>query len=702
MRNKTKAATPFRWMLRRYVFLAVLALVITFVVFPMQGIVRIISVSDFLKSPGAILDLEMRYAYMRELTYTFIYSPLNLETICALFGGLGFAAAMVLFRHLFSRNQGMMYAALPLRREHDFGVRVGVYAVWCLLPMALCLMVHPLMIRVYGLEDLFVFSLYLRRAGVTLLINLYGFALGALCASLFGTIWSAALGGILLAGSGELAVYCWIEIASCYLATMHTKTIRSAALRFSPIYSLYKAFYLPDRYGILPGLLAILLFMGLALLARKHLLPENAGHTLNRKKLEPALLFWTAVLGGTAGAIVMMLYLDREAFLFLGLILGAAVMWLLIRMLLDQRVRLSFAGWKMPAAALCCMLVALLGLRADVFGYNRYAPKAADLRAVRVWNGYSGEEIVFESPEAVEASLAWTAEMTAEMEEERLKGAYQRGYCDIVVNYEGRNGRLVTRSYHLPNGNIGVLPYLRVMAREMEQHRAAQVPELSRAHVYRSLPDFGIPAAEFQETFGFQMEVQRQPKAEELREALRQDLAARTLETLQEPTLVTVYFEGNAEPSMAGEGSYRNISYDIKPSDHHTLSLLLGADAVKWIDYAAGGFARSGEIAVFRCDYSLDEENMWQMDSYRMAENEQEVRQWMKQVTQCSDSMFSFPTDEMKQIAVYSRAQIRDSWNYQELDLDLEDPEVIRNLPACEDVWRSRGWDMVIPEEGSV
>ena len=69
----------------------------------------------------------------------------------------------------------------------------------------------------------------------------------------------------------------------------------------------------------------------------------------------------------------------------------------------------------------------------------------------------------------------------------------------------------------------------------------------------------------------------------------------------------------------------------------------------------------SGEIAVFRCDYSLDEENMWQMDSYRMAENEQEVRQWMKQVTQCSDSMFSFPTDEMKQIAVYSKAQIRDS-----------------------------------------
>ena len=128
MRNKTKAATPFRWMLRRYVFLAVLALVITFVVFPMQGIVRIISVSDFLKSPGTILDLEMRYAYMRELTYTFIYSPLNLETICALFGALGFLAAMVLFRHLFSRKQGMMYAALPMKRERDFGLRTGVFA----------------------------------------------------------------------------------------------------------------------------------------------------------------------------------------------------------------------------------------------------------------------------------------------------------------------------------------------------------------------------------------------------------------------------------------------------------------------------------------------------------------------------------------------------------------------------------------------
>ena len=327
---------------------------------------------------------------------------------------------------------------------------------------------------------------------------------------------------------------------------------------------------------MLPGVLAIGLFLGLAVWARKRVKPENAGHTLNLKGLEPALLGWLSILGGTAAAMVLTLYWDREIILYPGVILGAAGMFLLARMLLDQRIRLSLRGWKIPAAAAAGLLLLCLGLRADVFGYNRYAPRAEDLEGRPHGNGYSGEEIVFESPEAVEASLAWTAEMTAEMEEERLKGAYQRGYCDIVVNYEGRNGRLVTRSYHLPNGNIGVLPYLRVMAREMEQHRAAQVPELSRAHVYRSFPDFGIPAAEFQETFGFQMEVQRQPKAEELREALRQDLAARTLETLQEPTLVTVYFEGNAEPSMAGEGSYRNISYDIKPSDHHTLSLPLG------------------------------------------------------------------------------------------------------------------------------
>ena len=119
MRNKTAKATPLRWMLKRYFFLAVAFTVIFFALFPMQGMMRILSTLQFLEDIRASQD---QTYYIKELTRDFIYSPLNLEMLCLLVGFLGFAAAMVLFRSMFSRRRSMMCAALPVTRARDFAV----------------------------------------------------------------------------------------------------------------------------------------------------------------------------------------------------------------------------------------------------------------------------------------------------------------------------------------------------------------------------------------------------------------------------------------------------------------------------------------------------------------------------------------------------------------------------------------------------
>ena len=682
MRNKSKKASPLRWMLRRYVFLLVAVVMITFAAFPMQGMTRVMSVRWSLEQleEGEELTSAQVRSFTAELTKNFVYSPLNLEMLCLLFGGLGFAAALVLFRHLFSRKQGMLVAALPMTRSEDFLRRCLVYGLWVLLPMGLCMMIHPLVVFGNGLSACFDLRIYLLRAAATLLINLYGFALGAFCAAVFGTFWSSCLGGMMIAGSAELVAFCWVWIASDYLPTLYRHGLLQTLRPFSPVYSLYKAFYDPGLRFPLPGILAAAVLLVLGWLAYGRVKPENAGHTLNMKKLEPVILFWTTVLGGTAGAIVLTMYLGRESMLYVGLLLGAAAGGLLARMLLDQRIQLSLKSWPVPAAAVCVLLLALLGLRGDVLGFNAYAPQAADLTAVRVYPEMGGEELLLTSGESVEACLTWAGQMREEALAARRETPYQSMYANVVMKFEEKGGRIRTRQYAYPQDQAAVVPALRVLAAEASRQQAEKVRALTNIYCYSRLNTFGLSSQEFLDTFGFSPEdlSYRRLNPEKVAEALREDLRARTLESLQEPALLNVYFEGlNPE---TGEYEYSDTSYQIRSGDVHTLQAVLGDEAEKWADYAAGGFARADRVRVFLCEYSLegDEERL---ESFRLAESEAEVREWMTHVTGCSDTKFQLPLDRTHRVKVYSLNNLQELADYGELELDPEDPEVLRRLP---------------------
>ena len=689
MRNKKIPATPFRWMLRRYLFLFVAVFLIAFAVFPMQGMIRILTFRSWMEN-GIRIDPQLRNDWTRQLTLTFVYSPLNLEMLCIIFGSLGFAAAMTLFRHLFSRKQGMMYAALPVRREKDFLLRTEVYAVCCLLPLLLCLALHPLMIHANGLGEFFQAGVYWQRAGAALLINMYGFALGALCASLFGTLWSAALGGVLISVSVEAVIYSWIIMAGWYLRSLYVYEVQHSALRFSPVYSLYKNFYLPGSAGILPGLLGTALMLALALWARRRVLPENAGHTLNCKGLAPLILGWGTVLGGTGGAMVFTLYLGEEAMLFLGLIVGALLAWVLIRMLLDQRVHLSRSGWPIPLLVSAAMLVVMLGLRGDWTGFESYTPQAEDLQAIRIdqRGARSTEEIRLEGEEALQAGLAWAAQSREEALSFRRECPFNPSlWSDAVIRYETKDGRVVSRLMSFPEDRTALRPALEVIARAAGIQQSEQIPAQHQLYAYSSLNRFGVN--EFKDTYGFNPELKTSPRSEEIREALRLDLAARTLDTWQQPTLAYIYNDVlDSETGLYEESLYRY--YSVKPGDQHLMKLLLGEDAEKWIDYIQGGFARSEEIRVFLCEYA-DNGNERPLVSYTMAESDAQVREWIARCNFCDDDLVRLPCDTLRQLCIYNLNDL--SGAAEEMGYDLEDPEVLSRLPEIDAFW-ARSWPM--------
>ena len=689
MRTNPGKATPLRWLLRRYVFLAVAVFLIAFAVFPMQGMIRILGIREGFGNPLEPVAASTAAYCTRELTLNFVYSPLNLEMLCGLFGAMGFACAMVLFRHQFSRKQALMYAGLPMTRTRSFALRSAVYGICGLLPLTVCLVIHPLMVQANGLGRFFDLRAYALRGVSTLLISLYGYAVGALCSMVFGTFWSAALGGVLIVGSVEIALGCWINIAGWYLNTLYVNGAVRDMLRFSPVWSLYKSFYQPADFRGWPGILMILVLGALTWVMCRRVRPENAGHTLNLKRAEPAVTAWTAVLGGTAGAIVLSLYLSLEPVAYLGLILGTLLVWILVRMLLDQRVRLNLKDWRIPAAAAAVMLLACFALRGDWLGFDRYTARPEELRAVEVWPDMTEKNALrFDTPESLKASLEWVDRMREEELESHRETPYENGrYADCVVAFQKKDGSRVLRRYHYPREKEGLLPALRIMAKAWGRQQSEEVPLLERAGSYSATGDFGMTGAEFTETYGFNPDSSRLLRLDpaKLREALRQDLRERTLESMQQPVVLWAHMEG---AGLEGDpDSYEYVSYGIRPGDRHTLELILGEEADKWTDFVLGGFARSEEVLVFLCRYTQREDGEEKLESYERLETEEEIRTWMARVIRCDESFFAWPKDPEKRLAVYSIPSLRNQTAYNDVEIDLEDPAVRERLPEKQDLW---------------
>ena len=135
-----------------------------------------------------------------------------------------------------------------------------------------------------------------------------------------------------------------------------------------------------------------------------------------------------------------------------------------------------------------------------------------------------------------------------------------------------------------------------------------------------------------------------------------------------------------------GEYEYAYNYYNIYPDDRNVLELIFGEETEKRIDYVQGGFARSEQLMIFRCDYTKTGDE-WTLSSYRQAKDENEVREWMKQVTECNDPFFTYPKDMSRRVVVYSLDNLREQAEYNENGLDPEDPEMLKKLPEFPGVW---------------
>ena len=674
MRSTKGNAT--RFLLRRNLFIGVIVFLIAFYMMPVWGLSHLPNAGTLAKDS---LTSEMMAAEIAATVSTRVMTdPLNLEMMVILYGGLGFMTAMMLMRHLFSRRQSMLQAALPDRRETDFLRRCVGYAVLCLAPILINFLLYLLVVAANGLMDAVMWDRLLPKFGRLLLINFYGFAMGMLSSVLTGTWWAALLmGAVLIVGAEGLAVL-WHHIAAQYLHTWVRATLTDALANLSPAFTLYKGFYRPAEYGCWPGTVAAVLALALSLLLYRVRKTERAERTLAFDGLQPVLSVVLSLMGGTILGIVLMLSFTTDVSLVVGMVLGAALTFWVCRIVFNQRLCGILRHWALPAASAAVLLLGWAVLYTDALGYDRYLPERGALTAIsyvpRVYD--TGERVTLTGEEALDAAYDWCTLMRDEVNDydDGTPASSMYSGSDVIVTYQ-MGSRRVYR--HYPNNAMRTEAQdslKRVI--ESDDYRQSMIDQYQLdsgtvSQMYISTVNAVLDQDAFFEKFNIRMLYRSYDRQKDgvvidlLLEALRQDILNRTLEDKQEMPLLEVDLQINLPDSNV---SFEQVS--IYPGDEHFLNALFGEQAEEVVRYASGGFAENDDIVVLKVDYTQTYAEIRQsaadlreiVASVTPAHTPEEARQWMAKAQETSaDQRYYMPYREDKplsRLVVYQMSMV--------------------------------------------
>lgn len=674
MRSNNPNAT--RFLLRRNLFIGVIVFVVVFAIIPFWGL------SYIPNAKGSIvthrLPQEQPAALSRLVSQSVMTGKLNLEMMVIVFGGLGFLCAMMLMRHLFSRRQGMLHAALPDKRETDFLRRCIAYVVLCLAPIVINFVLYLLIVTMNGLLSYVAWGKLLSKFGLLLLINLYGFAMGMLASVLTGTYWAALLAGAVLIVGMEGMAAIWASLAGGYLHTFVEQSFRQMIGSFSPAYTLYKGFYRPAEFVWLPGVLAILAAMGLSFRLYRIRKTEAAERTLAFDWLHIVMGFLLPLLGGSLLGIIVLMSFITEISLVMGMIAGAFLTFWVCRMVFHQRFCGILQQWYLPVAAAAVLVLSVGVLHTDALGYDHFLPDREQLTAItyQPQSYHASERITLTSDEALDAAYEWCAMMRDEVDE------YENGYGDSIISSSGVEityqigNKKVYRWY--PNRTVrkAAQPVLQRIV-ESDDYRQSLIQgfyldteSVDTLSLYSSTS--ALRNNELYEKYGVYpdyMSLEREkdaPAMDAWLKALKEDILSRTFAEKQKDEILNLQI--CATDPATGNSTYQ--SFDIYPGDERFLKEVFGDQAEAIADYATGGYAESEDIVVLKITYSMSRAELeaLEMDeheaikSVKQAATPEEAVEWVQNSQSTAADHYYFMSDleneSYSQLYVYRMSEV--------------------------------------------
>ncbi|MBR3084509.1 MAG: LPXTG cell wall anchor domain-containing protein [Oscillospiraceae bacterium] len=393
---------------------------------------------------------------------------------------MAIAAAMAVWSFLYFSRSAHGVAVLPLRRETVWtsallGGLVPALAVHLLVALSGAL--------VGGLIGWSCFPVMLQWCGVVSLIYFFFYAFACFCAQLTGSLIILPLVyGVLnfLAVGAELLTR---GLLSQFVYGMPEPGLSNVALRWlSPVAGYVSTLrvdygYLDQKVGLYGtqalwyyAAAGLVLLAGALLLYRRRRM-ESAGDVVAIRVLKPVFRWCMALGAGLLLGSVFYFFLmawnsqpERDALvvsILIPMLLGAVLGWFAAEMLIRKSFRV-FTGRTWAGAGLVCALIlaAMLGIRYDLFGYERHIPAAQDVENVLISSPYhtllSSEEGI-EQVRALHQSLLDERDYHTDPE----NGAHNVIYC--TLDYELRGGGHLTREYRLYVPDAGSRPELEAL-----------------------------------------------------------------------------------------------------------------------------------------------------------------------------------------------------------------------------------------------
>lgn len=701
MHSNKLNATQF--LLKRNLFIGVMVFLIVFFTLPFWGLAHIPNEKENIMT-------WQEPAYQAESLKNVVTNDLlnsqSLESWVVLFGALGFLTAMMMMRHLFSRRQGMLHAALPDKRETDFLRRIIGYMVLCLAPIVLNMLLYLLVVAVNGLLPYVEWAKLLAKFGMMLLINLYGFAIGLLASVLTGTYWAALLAGAVLIVGAEGLAYLWNYLAGRYLHTMIPGGVGTTLVRYSPAFSLYKGLYRPAEFAWVPAVLGIVAAWGLSFMLYRIRKAEATERTLAFGWLHTVMGFILPLMGGSIVGIVVFLSFLTELSLIIGMVLGVLLTYWICRMIFNQRFCGILKQWYLPAAAALVLILGVVVLHTDVFGYDHFMPERDKLTAIsyRPQSYHTNEIVTLTSDEALDAAYGWCILMRDEVDSME-NGIYANtegtSMSRVAVTYHFE-GRTIRRMY--PNSEIrnDAQPYLQTII-DSDDYKQSLIREFHLAdgtiqNVYVNPYGSMFRNDELFTEFGVMPSYMNLDKARDAltidkwMKALREDIQNRTLADKKMDPIFSLSISTRDEKT--GTSDYTSV--DVYPCDTNFLKLLLGDKCQDVIDYATGGYAADEDVVALQVTYNLSRKEMAdngsdmkdEVKAIKLASSPEEAVEWVR-CTQSSHvgSYYFMPDYEDKSFSrlyLYRKSELEMSKTYNSFEIpeDLTQLYTMENIPV--------------------
>lgn len=373
-------------------------------------------------------------------------------------------AVMLVFSWLYTAKGSGMMCSLPVRRETLFMTAFLTGFVPMLLADLVAVLLSAALTVGSGYYSL---DAYMDALTVLVTMNFSFYCFAVFCAMLTGSIIIMPVVFAVLNCTVYVAESCVRAILSAFVYGMLNSGAALGA--FSPLVYIMSEVRVAAIHGensivnySMMGMpmLCIYCVAGLALaiaallILRKRNM-EVATDTVALPILKP--IFKYCLTAGCAVVLGPVVYENMYYNYFVGwhaaavmallMLAGALIGYVAAEMLIRKQVMVfKTLRWKGFAVVCCSILVFVAAFELDVFGYERYVPKADKVQQVEIWMGNT----TLSEPENIQRVL----ELQQQIIDNKAINETNEDCSPIYFNYLMENGKYMSRFYRIPMSRI--------------------------------------------------------------------------------------------------------------------------------------------------------------------------------------------------------------------------------------------------------